>query len=509
MMGYQSGAQQKLFHYNVNLEQRVPQQHILRRIKEKVDFDFIYGDVKDAYGANGNVSVPPPVILKMMLLLILYNVRSERELMSTIPLRLDWLWFLGYDLDGDIPHHSVLSKARTRWGVKAFKRFFERIVWRCVEVGLVEGEKLFLDASLIDAHASNNSVFDTKNLKRYVDEGYTHLEARLDYLKDEKTTPTNSRYISSTDPDASVVRQGSGRSKLRYKTHRGVDPTHEVITATTVTTGSASEGDLLKDMVKAHEENTHTALETVVADSKYGTIDNFLLCHDLRIKAHIPSLEETQRGSGRKKGIFPKEAFTYDAATDTFTCPIGHLLRRHHYRGERRHYEYRVSPEICHRCELKAQCTRAQGGRTLKRHARQDELDTMRACAHTREAKKDLKTRQHLSERSFARSTRHGYKRARWRRLWRMKIQDFLIAIVHNIQLLITHGYNNAKSNVHALRAQRVLPSTAAAFFRSLSNLLRALWHRVHSLYFHAIYREPTCDYSPLYGAFGQQAVKM
>ncbi|CAB5169765.1 hypothetical protein D3OALGA1CA_5660, partial [Olavius algarvensis associated proteobacterium Delta 3] len=50
-----------------------------------IDFDFIYDEVEDAYGSKGNVSVPPPVILKMMLLLVLYNVRSERELMDTIP----------------------------------------------------------------------------------------------------------------------------------------------------------------------------------------------------------------------------------------------------------------------------------------------------------------------------------------------------------------------------------------------------------------------------------------
>ena len=116
MMGHQPPLQLKLFYHHVNLEQRVPQNHILRKVHEKIDFDFIYHEVRDTYGLNGNVSVPPPVILKIMLLLILYNVRSERELMSTIPLRLDWLWFLGYDIDDEIPHHSVLSKARARWG---------------------------------------------------------------------------------------------------------------------------------------------------------------------------------------------------------------------------------------------------------------------------------------------------------------------------------------------------------------------------------------------------------
>ena len=115
MMGRQNDYQHKLFITGFNLDKRIPEGHILRKISEKIDFDFIYGEVKERYGANGNVSVPPPVILKMMLLLILYNVRSERELIVRLPLCLDWLWFLGYDLDDEIPDHSVLSKARARW----------------------------------------------------------------------------------------------------------------------------------------------------------------------------------------------------------------------------------------------------------------------------------------------------------------------------------------------------------------------------------------------------------
>jgi len=103
MMGKQPGNQQKLFYYNISLERRVAEKHVLRKIKAVIDFDFIYPEVKDRYGYNGNVSVPPPVILKMLLLLVLYNVRSERELMETIPVRLDWLWFLGFDLEVRYP----------------------------------------------------------------------------------------------------------------------------------------------------------------------------------------------------------------------------------------------------------------------------------------------------------------------------------------------------------------------------------------------------------------------
>ena len=245
MMGRQSPYQYKFFMKGFSLEKRIRKDHVLRRISEEVDFDFIYEEVKDSYGLNGNVSVPPPIILKMMLLLILYNVRSERELMLTIPERMDWMWFLGYDLDDEIPDHSVLSKARARWGVEAFRRFFERIVGQCVEAGLVDGSKLFVDASLLGADASNPSVIDREKLKKELKASYPRLEERLDDSAGQKTAPANSRCISTTDPDASVTRHSVGQSKLRYKTHRGVDPKQEVITTTMVTPGSTDEGAVL------------------------------------------------------------------------------------------------------------------------------------------------------------------------------------------------------------------------------------------------------------------------
>lgn len=93
-----------------------------------------------------------------------------------------------------------------------------------------------MDSSLIDADASNSSVVDTHSLTRYIKEGYRELEKRL-------TSPegVNGRYISATDPDASIVRHAGGKAKLRYKTHRAVDPLHEVITAVKVTPGAVSQ----------------------------------------------------------------------------------------------------------------------------------------------------------------------------------------------------------------------------------------------------------------------------
>ena len=119
MMGVQGRVEPKLFYAGIDLAERVRANHPLRAVADVIDFDFIYREVAGIYGVKGNVSVPPPVILKLMVLLVFYNVRSERELMATVPERLDWLWFLGFDLDTETPDHSVLSKARRRWGAVA------------------------------------------------------------------------------------------------------------------------------------------------------------------------------------------------------------------------------------------------------------------------------------------------------------------------------------------------------------------------------------------------------
>ena len=461
MMGRQKRVQRKLFYTKLNLDQRVPKDHTLRKVAKYIDFDFIYKNVKDKYGPNGNVSVPLPVLLKMMLLLIFYNVRSERELMGTIPVRLDWLWFLGYDLDDEIPNHSVLSKARARWGVEAFKTFFENIVWQCAQAGLVDGSKLFMDSSLVQADASNNSVVNRESLKRYLNKSYQILESRLEDEQGScgsddvsKSGTANKKYISTTDPDASVTRRGKGKSKLQYQIHRGVDKKCEVITATETTPGEVHEAHRMQSLIDSHQKNTGQKVEIAVADSKYGTIENYLTCKDQGIKAHINSLEQTQKDTGSQKGIFPKEAFSYDADNDIFICPSGQILKKRKYFKKRKHYEYIASASICNSCQLKEKCTKAKSGRTLKRHVRQNELDFMLEQANNRESKKDIRTRQHLMERSYARGTRYGYKRSRWRRLWRVQIQEYLTASIQNVMVLL----RNVKEPAPALGAAQAKP---------------------------------------------------
>lgn len=443
MMKVQPPPQNNLFHFGVNIAKRIRANHPLRKVNELIDFDFVYDEVKDFYGYNGKESVPPPVILKLMLLLVLYNVRSERELMQTIPERIDWLWFLGYDLDYEVPDHSVLSKARKKWGVEVFESFFHRIVLQCVEAGLVDGSKIFVDSSLIDANASNNSVLDTKSLKDQLHKNYQKLEARLaegnpSSCSSRHLEKKNSRYISTTDPDAAIVNRG--KPKLSYQVHRAVDERSEVITATDAAPGDVNEAHLMLPLLEQHETTTGVKTETVVADSKYGTIDNFLACHDRGLQAHMPDLGKANRKRIAQLNIFSDDRFLYDPISDTYLCPAGKHLKAKTLHKPRESRDYAAKKKICAACELREQCTKNKSGRTVKRHLRQDELDSMREKSRSAKSKRDIKTRQHLMERSFAQATRYGFDRARWRGLWRMRIQEYLTCAVQNIQVLIKHA---------------------------------------------------------------------
>ena len=142
---------------------------------------------------------------------------------------------------------------------------------QCVENRLIDGTKIFMDASLIDADASNNSVVDTHSLKWYLNEGYRELEKRLDENNAAETTTApsvvNSRYVSTTDPDASIIRHAGGKSKLRYKTHWAIDTLREIITAVEATPGAVSEAHRMTSLVDLHRANTGIEPGTVVADS--------------------------------------------------------------------------------------------------------------------------------------------------------------------------------------------------------------------------------------------------
>jgi hypothetical protein len=214
-------------------------------------------------------------------------------------------------------------------------------------------------------------------------------------------------------------------------------------------------------------------MHLVVADSKYGTIDNFLACHNLGIQAHIPDLREAAVKRTEQRNIFLEDRFHYDPATDTYQCPAGALLKPKSLHINRQSRDYGAPKKVCAACQLREQCTKNKSGRTIKRHLRQDVLERMREISNSANSRYDIKKRQHLMERSFARSTRYGFDRARWRGLWRMRVQEYLTCAIQNIQVLIAYAAKPRK--VVAARMTAMQKTTVKAFGSIISSSIPGL----------------------------------
>lgn len=310
-MGQHNG-QKEMFSYQVDLDRRVRADHPLRAIRARFDFRFVRDEVAHCYGYHGNVSADPEVILKLMVLLFLDNVKSERELMRMLPERLDYLWFLGFGLDTEIPDHSVLSKARARWGQSIFESFFIRIVQQCVEAELVDGTKLHLDGSLINANASRDRVVQASpELFAALKVAYQVEEPKLEgptgapYYQ-----PVNASLCSTTDPDAPCVRNSkigaAGDTRPRDKQHRAVDNRCGVITATVTTAADIAEPVQTLPLIEQHQKNTGCTVSTAVGDQQYGTIDNHRTLLQRGIRPHL----KTMPGRPRTPGRFPRRRFS-------------------------------------------------------------------------------------------------------------------------------------------------------------------------------------------------------
>jgi len=436
MLGAPKRLQPKLFYSGISLEERIPRTHRLRRVREAVDFDFVRREVAERYGPCGHESLDPAVLLKLMLLLVLENVSSERALAEQLPYRLDWLWFCEYDLDEETPNHSVLSKARRRWGLAVFSALFQRVVQQCVAAGLVDGRTLHVDASVIQANAASSGLPPALRLAAGALYDRLEQEASADeqVVGAERDTPPPGTLVSLTDPEARLTHK-NGRSVLGYKDHRVVDDRAGIITATVTTDAAKAEPHVLNAALDEHERNVGQAPRTVVADKSYGTADVY---RSMAERSITPCIPHANHQGSRQPGLYEAREFRYDAQRDAYLCPHGQWLSR--CGTTRRGYgRYGAGPGVCAACPCRGQCTSArEPRRRLTRSLGQEWIDWADAC-YSREHRRRLgRRRMYRAEGSFADAVNHhGYKRARWRGLLGMTIQNLLVATAQNLRKLL------------------------------------------------------------------------
>ena len=148
---------EKLFSH-FQLSERVPKENFYRKLRDQLDLKFLYQATSQLYGGTGNPSIDPVVFFKLMLVGYLENITSDRKLIEHCSMRMDILFFIGYDIDEELPWHSTVSRTRQLYDEKLFEELFSKVFTLCVESGLVSGHTQAVDSAYIKANASMDSI---------------------------------------------------------------------------------------------------------------------------------------------------------------------------------------------------------------------------------------------------------------------------------------------------------------------------------------------------------------
>ncbi len=411
--------------HEISLEDLVPEDSFYRRLEAELDLSLIRDLVRPLYARGGRPSVDPVVFFRLQIVLFFESLRSERELMRVAADRLSVRWYLGYDLHEPLPDHSNLTRTRERFGLCVFRRFFEEIVERCVEAGLVRGEDLYFDATKVDANASLDSIaprfaveehlgalFErelpgavTDGAREPVDELRTlpaaHDEgllaenaAREDWIarngcqrrevKGVWYKRTADFLASKTDPDASPMkRRDSKGSHLGYYAHYAVDGDKaRIIVNALVTPFEVTENALMLDLLWRSVFRWGLRPAQVTGDTAYGTTENIAAVERAGIRAYVP-LTKT--------------------------------------------------------------------GRQVLRYFDEAYVDRVRAYRGTFPYEKALRKRRVWVEPLFDEAKdRHGLRRFRLRRLEKVNMETLLIAAGQNVKRLLTFGHRHPRRTAQA-----------------------------------------------------------
>jgi len=457
-------------YYQLSLDQLVPQNHLLRQIATAIDFSFVYPLAKCYYSHTGQPSVDPLVIFKTMLIGYLYGITSERRLMNEIQVNLAYRWFLGYDFDELIPDHSVLTKARSRFGMCVFEKFFERSIQIRAEAGLLSEGPVYVDATHVGAAASLESLVRREEtvkpplpVKDYIHKVYkdnpvpqeedgitsseflpatdkTAIECESEVgnahdTRKRSSSKTNEKYVSRTDPEATIVHNIRGGLRLAYKAHvatsgkRGL-----VVTAAIATTGIAGEEHFLNDVLRCHTRYTGMPVIEAVADTRYGTLANYVSLDQAGIAAFIPPHERTNGVSG----FWGKDHFRYVPEQDIYLCPAGKTMKRFREWLGKKRVIYRCEPGTCQACPLNQQCTPYGNLRTVTRFFDQRLIEEAKARIENPLGRELIRQRKTRIEGIFALGKElHGLRRTRLMGRWKVQIQLWMTAAVMNLKRAI------------------------------------------------------------------------
>ena len=453
-MGRQTGVQSQLF-YLFNLEERIPESHLLRRLNPVVL--QVLADLREKlapfYSEIGRPSIDPELMIRMLIVGYCYGIRFERRLCEEVEMHLAYRWFCRLDLDDRVPDHSTFSvnrHGRFR-DSDILRHVFEAVVRACMDAGLVKGDGFAVDASVIEADASRYHVKAPAEIDWSLPERQTRAVAEfLTALDDEDPDADRKlpKAISPVDPCSAWTARANKRVQFGYGLNYLIDIESAIIVDVEATPAwTYDEVVATKVMIKRTDERIGLKPKRLAADTAYGSAKFLSWLIGTGITPHIPVWDKGRR----EDGTFSRSDFAFDKKRNVYVCPTGKLLTTTGRVHDGRTILYLASTRDCGSCPIKPQCTPNMTFRKIPRDVHEDARDEARALMGTPSFVKSRDERKKVEMRFAHLKTHHRFERMRLRGLSGARDEFHLAAIVQNLKTLANRAWR-PPSNLPAAR---------------------------------------------------------
>ena len=487
--------EEKLFTH-FQLSDRVPADNFYRKLKETLDLRFLYKTTAPYYGTEGQESIDPVVFFKLILIGYLENLASDRRIINTVSMRLDMLFFIGYNLDEPLPWHSTLSRTRQLYGDHVFKELFKKVLKLCVDKGMVSGRRQAIDSALIKANASMDSIAEKEIMtdadefadeltsnedgnaqkvdaykKKKVEEhhrwkqkayqGQPGSRAKLDETDDKRPKfLSNHTHYSTTDKDARIAVKPGKPRQFNYLAQTSVDTEHHVITHIEAYHADKKDSQCLPKIIKDLTKNLadHGLLvEQVLADTGYSSGAALKALEENNITGYIPNFGQYKH---------EREGFTYHKEGDYYLCTENKKLEFKKIKDNNGYpmKEYRSSRKDCGPCVLRQTCIgKAAFEKRIRETLDKPYYDKMHERLKTSYARKMKKLRQSTVEPVLGTLINFlGMKRVNTRGLKQANKCMVMAAIAYNLKKMMKFKINRPVATMIEL------PREGNQFFNSL-----------------------------------------
>ena len=462
----------------------IPQDNLLRRISDLVDFSFIQKELMDKYCQdNGRMAESPVMMFKYLLLKTIYDI-SDVDVVERSRYDMSFKYFLGMTPENtDIINPSSLCKFR-KLRLKD-KDLLNLLIGKTVEIaiekGIIKSRTIIVDATHTGSRSnpyspveilrlrskqlrkslyeSDESVKDSLPKKNTDDE----LEHELDYTKalldvvgsnptlaevpkvkerlnmlKEVLVDIEDHYVTSKDGDARIGHKSEEDAFFGYKTHIAMSD-ERIITAATVTSGEKGDGPQLKELVEQSRQNG-MVVETVVGDTAYSGKDNIILSNDENNGFELVARLNPMISNCARKD---EDRFDFNKDAGMFVCPAGHMAIRKARQGKKGQGKNQCQVfffdiDKCKTCSRREGCYKdGAKSKTYSVQIKSEEHQQQADFEKTEEFRTKAKVRYKIEAKNSELKNELGYDRADSYGIDCMRMQGAMVIFAANIKRIL------------------------------------------------------------------------